>query len=103
MRRRDVGRFAYGDVDDTPLVARGARCDGERVRRTPPDGAEVARAPDTLTIDGAGVLRCAARGGKLEARLSTAAAAALADAIDDSAQVPALVLGGRRFPLRPRG
>jgi len=101
--RLDERRFAYVDVDDTPLVARGARLDGDRVLLTLSDGAEEALAPDTLTIDGAGVLRCAARGGKLEARLSTAAAAALADAIDDSAQVPALVLGGRRFPLRPRG
>ena len=101
--RLDDRRFAYVNVDDTPLVARGARLDGDRVLLTLSDGAEEALAPDTLTIDGAGVLRCAARGGKLEARLSTAAAAALADAIDDSAQVPALVLGGRRFPLRPRG
>jgi len=101
--RLDDRRFAYVNVDDTPLVARGARLDGDRVLLPLSDGAEEALAPDTLTIDGAGVLRCAARGGKLEARLSTAAAAALADAIDDSAQVPALVLGGRRFPLRPRG
>src|SRR3569623_36510 len=48
------------------------------------------------------VVRCAARGGKLEARLSTAAAAALADLIDDGAKPPVLALGGRRYPLRPR-
>jgi hypothetical protein len=100
--RLDERRFAYVDVEDTPLVARGARVDGARVLLTLSDGAEEALAPDTLTIDGGGVMRCTVRGGKLEARLSTAAAAALADLIDDSGAPPALVLGGRRFPLRPR-
>src|SRR3569623_3622264 len=67
--RLDDRRVAYVNVDDTPLVARGARLDGDRVLLTQSDGAEESQAPDTLTIDGAGVLLCAARGGKLEARL----------------------------------
>jgi len=100
--RLDERRFAYVDVDDTPLVARGARADGDRVLLTLSDGAEEVLVPETLTIDDAGVVRCAARGGKLEARLSTAAAAALADLIDDGAKPPVLALGGRRYPLRPR-
>lgn len=100
--RLDERRFAYVDVDDTPLVARGARVDGQRVLLTLSDGAEEPLSPETLTIDDAGVLRCTVRGGKLEARLSTAAAAALADAIDDSVKPPALLLGGQRFSLRPR-
>lgn len=100
--RLDERRFAYVDVDDTPLVARGARVDGDRVLLTLSDGAEEVLAPETLTIDGAGVMRCTVRGGKLEARLSTAAAAALADAIDDGEKPPSLLLGGRRHPLRPR-
>jgi len=101
--RLDERRFAYVDVEDTPLVARGARVEGERVLLTLSDGAEEALLPATLTIDGAGVMRCAVREGRLEARLSTAAAAALAEVIDDSVTPPALVLGGRRFPLRARG
>lgn len=100
--RLDEHRFAYVDVDDTPLVARGARLDGERVLLTLSDGAEEPLSPETLTIDGAGVMRCTVRDGKLEARLSTAAAAALAEAIDDTVTPPALALGGRRFPLLPR-
>jgi len=100
--RLDERRFAYVDVDDTPLVARGARVDGDRVLLTLSDGSEEALSPATLTIDGAGVLRCAVRDGKLEARLSTAAAAALAEVIDDGVTPAALVLGGRRFPFRPR-
>jgi len=99
--RLDDRRFAYVDVDDTPLVARGARVDGERVLLTLSDGAEEELDPGTLTIDGAGVMRCAVRGGKLQARLATAAAAALADVLEDG-QPPALRLGGRRHPLRPR-
>jgi len=100
--RLDERRFAYVDVDDTPLVARGARIDGDRVLLTLSDGAEEALVPETLTIDGAGVMRCTVREGRLEARLSTAAAAALADVIDDGVAPPALLLGGRRHPLRPR-
>jgi hypothetical protein len=100
--RLDERRFAYVDVDDTPLVVRGARVEEARVLLTLSDGAEEPLAPETLTIDEAGVMRCTARAGKLEARLATAAAAALAEVIDDSVSPPALVLGGRRFPLRPR-
>jgi len=100
--RLDERRFAYVDVDDTPLVVRGARVDGDRVWLTLSDGAEERLAPETLTIDDAGVLRCKVRGGKLEARLSTAATTALSEVIDDSVAPPALCLGGQRFPLRPR-
>ena len=101
--RLDERRFAYVDVDDTPLVARGARVDGDRVLLTLSDGAEESLSPDTLTIDDAGVLRCTVRDGKLEARLSTAAAAAVADVIVDDGGTPALLLGGRRVYLRARG
>jgi hypothetical protein len=100
--RLDERRFAYVEVDDTPLVARGARVDGDRVLLTLSDGAEEVLVPETLTVDGAGVMRCTVREGRLEARLSTAAAAALADVIDDGVKPPALLLGGRRHPLRPR-
>jgi len=100
--RLDDRRFAYVDVEDTPLVVRGARVDGPRVLLTLSDGAEEPLAPETLTIDEAGVMRCMVREGKLEARLATAAAAALAEAIDDSGSPPVLVLESRSFPIRPR-
>jgi hypothetical protein len=100
--RLDERRFAYVEVDDTPLVVRGARVDGDRVLLTLSDGAEEPLAPETLTVDGAGVMRCTVRAGKLEARLSTAAAAALAEIIDDSVAPPALVLGERRWAIRLR-
>jgi hypothetical protein len=100
--RLDAQRFAYVDVDDTPLVVRGARVDGEGILLTLSDGAEEALDPETLTIDAAGVMRCRVRAGRLEARLATAAAAVFAELIDDTVTPPVLGLAGRRFPLRPR-
>ena len=38
--RLDERRFAYVDVDDTPLVVRGARVAGDRVLLTLSDGTE---------------------------------------------------------------
>ncbi|MES1205168.1 MAG: hypothetical protein ABUS79_04450 [Pseudomonadota bacterium] len=100
--RLDANRFAYVDVDDTPLVARAARIDGETVWLALSDGAEEALDPSTLTIDGGGVMRCLVRGGRLEARIATSAASVLAELIDEIADRPVLVLAGRRFPLDRR-
>src|SRR6185295_9536086 len=72
--RLDERRFAYLDVDDTPLVARAARIDTDgTVQLALSDGAEERLDPDTLTIDDAGVLRAYVRGGRLEARLASSA------------------------------
>ncbi|HVZ74282.1 MAG TPA: hypothetical protein VHJ20_18005 [Polyangia bacterium] len=98
--RLDARRFAYVDVDDTPLVARAARIDGERAYLALSDGAEEPLDPATLTIDDAGVLRARVRGGRLEARLATSAAAALADAIVLVGGAPALKLGDRTTVIR---
>ena len=105
--RLDARRFANVDVDDTPLVARAARLAGggadERVLLALSDGAEEALAPATLTVDGAGVLRARVRGGKLEARLATSAAATLADRLsEESPGRPILTLAGRRWTIAPR-
>jgi hypothetical protein len=103
--RLDERRFAYVDVDDTPLVAGAARLDGagegERVLLALTDGSEEALDPATLTIDDAGVLRARVRGGRLEARLATSAVAALAERLS-AAPSPALTLAGTRHPLRGR-
>jgi hypothetical protein len=106
--RLDERRFAYVDVDDTPLVARAARVEGsganEEVRLALTDGSEEALDPDTLTVDDAGVLRARVRGGRLEARLATSAVAALADRLSEEAPArPILALAGRRrqIPRRP--
>jgi uncharacterized protein len=102
--RLDARRFAYVDVDDTPLVARAARqpSDGDGVLLALSDGSEETLDPETLTIDDAGVMRARVRGGRLEARLGTSAAAVLADLVSDEAGRPVLTLAGRRHPIRSR-
>jgi uncharacterized protein len=101
--RLDARRFAYVDVDDTPLVARAARLEGDAVRLALSDGSEEALDPTTLTVDGAGVLRARVRRGRLEARLGTSAVAALADLLSEERPGrPALTLGGRSYPIVPR-
>jgi hypothetical protein len=104
--RLDERRFAYLDVEDTPLVVRALRVDDAGggvgglgagaeavVTLQLSDGAEERLEPRTLTVDDAGILRCWVRGGRLEARLATSAAAAIADRITETPQGPALALG----------
>jgi hypothetical protein len=80
--RLDEKRFANVEVADTPLVARAARWEGDGLVLALSDGSEERLDPTTLTLDGEGVLRCQVRGGRLAARLSTSAAAVLAERIE---------------------
>jgi hypothetical protein len=83
--RLDERRFAYLDVDDTPLVARAARIDpGGTIWLALSDGAEEVLDPKTLTVDGVGVLRAWVRAGRLEARLATSAVAALGELLTET-------------------
>ena len=100
--RLDAQRFAYVDVTDTPLVARGARLAGETIWVALSDGSEEMLDPATLTIDPSGVLRCRVRDGRLEARLANSAVAALAERIEGDPGHPVLRLGDRRLPIAPR-
>jgi hypothetical protein len=114
--RLDERRFAYlEDVADTPLVARAARIDpAGAVYLALSDGSEEALDPTTLTVDDAGVLRAWVRGGRLEARLASSAAAVLGELIyqqdpqTDPAPIseaggrPRLRLGGRSLVIPPR-
>jgi hypothetical protein len=101
--RLDARRFAYLEVDDTPLVARAARIEaGGRIFLALSDGAEEPLDPTTLTVDDAGTLRAWVRGGRLEARLASSAAAALGDLIGDEDGRLVLRLAGRTHPLRAR-
>jgi hypothetical protein len=101
--RLDERRFATLDVDDTPLVARAARVDADgAIWLALSDGAEERLDPDTLTVDDAGVLRAWVRGGRLEARLASSAAAALADQLTQSGGRPALSVAGNLRAIRPR-
>jgi uncharacterized protein len=90
--RLDAERFAYLEVEDTPLVATSLRWQGERALLGLSDGSEEPLDPDGLTVDPAGTLRCRVRDGRLEARLATSAAAALAERIEATARGPMLRL-----------
>jgi hypothetical protein len=102
--RLDERRFAYLEsVEDTPLVARAARVDAAGTAYLAlSDGSEEPLDPATLTVDAAGVLRAWVRGGRLEARLSTSASAALADSISEVDGRPVLRLAGREYALPVR-
>ena len=102
--RLDERRFAYLDVDDTPLVARAARIDpAGTIWLALSDGAEEALDPETLTADGSGVLRAWVRDGRLEARLATSAVAALGELLTETPDGrPALRAGGRTVEIPPR-
>jgi hypothetical protein len=103
--RLDERRFAYLDVDDTPLVARAARIDAAgTVWLALSDGAEEALEPASLTADGAGVLRAWVRGGRLEARLATSAVAALGELLTEKPDGrPVLRAAGRTVEIPLRG
>jgi hypothetical protein len=96
--RLDAQRFANVEVADTPLVARSARWDGDGAWLVLSDGSEERLLPASLTVDAEGVLRCQVRGGRLEARLSTSAAAVLAERIDGER----LQIDGRLVAIPPR-
>src|SRR5262245_43205143 len=102
--RLDERRFAYlEDVADTPLVARSARIDSAGdVRLALSDGSEEPLDPTTLTVDDAGVLRAWVRGGRLEARLASSAAAVVADLVTEVDGRPQLRLAGRTYAIPQR-
>jgi hypothetical protein len=100
--RLDDQRFVYIEVADTPLVATSLRWSGDRALLGLSDGNEEALDAETLTVDDQGILRCRVRGGRLEARLTTSAAAALGERIESSRGGAVLHLGGRELPLKSR-
>jgi hypothetical protein len=97
--RLDQARYAYLDVEDTPLVARALRWEGDRALLSLSDGSEEPLAPQTLTADGRGVLRCQVRAGRLAARLSNSAVAVLAERVSGD-DPPRLRAEGRTFDIR---
>jgi len=103
--RLDERRFAYLDVDDTPLIARAARIEPPgTIWLALSDGAEEALDPATLTVGSDGMLRAWVRGGRLEARLTTSAVAALGELLTETpAGRPALHAAGRTVEIPPRG
>ncbi len=99
--RLDEARYAYLDVEDTPLVVQALRWSGDDACLALSDGSEEPLDPATLTVDASGILRAQVRGGRLEARLSNSAASALAERLEPG-DPPRLRVGGRVITLRSR-
>lgn len=117
--RLDERRYAYIDVEDAELLALSARWEHDRVWLTLNDGSEEELDYASLTIGDQDALYCAVRGGRLRARLTTAAYYTLAEGIQpataSSAGTPAgdgsrdqsegsfvLAALGAVFPIRRR-
>jgi len=100
--RLDARRYAYIEVDDSPLLVLSARWAGDRVFVTVNDGSEEELAYDTLVIAPDNALYCSVRGGRLEARLMTPAFYALAEGMEEVGDGFALQAGGERHPIRSR-
>ncbi|MBC8133954.1 MAG: hypothetical protein H7X95_13295 [Deltaproteobacteria bacterium] len=106
--RLDANRYAYVDVDDTPLVARAARIAGDHVFLALSDAREEVLDPTSLTLDDTGVMRCRVRSGSdngsgsLEVRLATSAATVVADLIQERPAGPTIVWAGQSVLLKRR-
>jgi hypothetical protein len=100
--RLDERRYAFVDVDDTPLVATSLRWQAGDAFLGLTDGSEERLDPTTLTIDGAGVLRCRVRDGRLEARLATSAATVLAEGVDATGAQAVLTTATGKFAIPRR-
>ena len=103
--RLDARRFAYIDVEDTPVVATSLRWEEQAGAAIAwlglSDGSEERLDPASLTIDSQGVLRCWVRAGKLQARLATSAAATLAEQITARDGRPILTTAAGARPIPP--
>ncbi|HEY0706980.1 MAG TPA: hypothetical protein VGG33_09290 [Polyangia bacterium] len=100
--RLDEKRYAYLDVEDTPLVATSLRWQGDRAYLGLNDGREEPLDPATLNIDSEGVLRARVREGRLEARLATDATTVLAERIAGSGPGAQLSCDGKTTPIPAR-
>lgn len=116
--RLDERRYAYIDIEDAALLVLSARWDRDRVWLTLNDGSEEELDYASLTIGAGHALYCTVRGGRLRARLTTAAYYRLATGIQpaDAATTATgdpgpdqagdasfvLVARGTVFPIRGR-
>lgn len=100
--RLDDTRYAYVEVENAHLRATSARWDGDRAWLTLDDAAEEELAYDTLWCGPDEALYCRVRGGRLRARLSTAAHLAVAERVVEAPDTPsgfALIAAGGRWPI----
>ena len=100
--RLDENRYVYVDVEDTPLLVNTLRWENGHAMLSLSDGSEQPLDVANITIDGDGIIRTWVRSKRLEARLSSAASAALADAIELQPQPQLKLSDGTLAPLGPR-
>ncbi len=97
-----IGRESgYVRLEDAPYLVRGATREGDGFLLHLGDGTRERLDPDTLSIDGEGVLHAVVKGGH-RARCSRAAQVALGLALEEDPDAPAgfaMALGGSRHPL----
>jgi len=97
--RLDDTRYAYVTIEDAHLRVVSARWDGDRVHLVLDDGSDEELDYRSLTLNGGDALYCRVRGGKLRARLSTAAQAVVGERIVEEGGEFALEADGRRWPI----
>lgn len=97
--RLDDVRYAYVDVDDTPLRVTAIRwVDGAPVAHTD-DGQVEPLDLATVTVDPDQRARCRVRGGRLEARLTSPAQQTLLARLEAEGDALGLRIGDRFWPL----
>ncbi len=97
--RLDDVRYAYVDVDDTPLRVTAIRwVDGAPVAHTDDGHVELLDLA-TVTVDPDQRARCRVRGGRLEARLTSPAHQALFSRLEADGDALGLWVGDRFWPL----
>ncbi|MBK9036503.1 MAG: hypothetical protein IPL61_35525 [Myxococcales bacterium] len=97
--RLDDVRYAYVDVDDTPLRVTAVRWDGDVPIALLDDGTSAPLALPTLAVDPDDRLRCRVRDGRLAARLTSAAHQVLLERAAERAGVYGVEAAGAFWPL----
>jgi hypothetical protein len=101
--RLDAQRFAYVEVDDAHLLAVAAHWRGNRVFLVLNDGSEEELDYASLCVDPRDdALYCSVRGGRLEARITTAAYYEIATRIVEEDGRFSLRASGNAFPIGTR-
>jgi hypothetical protein len=99
--RLDDVRYAYVDVDDTPLRVVAIRWDGAQPVAILDDGTTEPLAMATLVADPDDRLRCRVRGDRLTARLTSAAQQVLLERATVGPGGYGIAAGGQFWPLAP--
>ena len=90
------------EVEDAPFVIVRVEREGDGLVATRNDLGREPLAVETLMVDERGIPRCRVKDGRFTARLDRAATYQLLQHVEpaDEARPAALVLGGRRWPVR---